>query len=346
MSEYIITKFRKYKFFLKYCIIGVVSIALELIIRNFSLLLELDQLFIIFVPLVFGIIFAFICNIKFNFNIPRYYYKISLIYFIVISLSSFIIQLLLTKVFIFENLNYEITRFVMSGLVFLIAYNFHIKFSFQKTKKVGVAIYLDKNENINEIFLKVGFYPDYIHVDMVDKTMNPDVDDPDLSKFDQIKKIWPNHRIESHIMSKNPLKYIDKLSLYSDVIYFHNEIEDEQKKVKDLILSKGVKAGIVIHTSKNYNNIIDITKNFEEILLLCIDKPGKSGQKFAEKAFSIIDVINNLKNRRKFLLCVDGGLSQKNIKRIDCDKIVSASNVFESINPKKQIINLQKILNN
>ena len=76
----------------------------------------------------------------------------------------------------------------MSGLVFIVAYNFHIKFSFQRNKKVGVAIYLDKNENIDEIFSKVGFYPDYIHVDMVDKTMNSTLQPPELKKFSEIKK--------------------------------------------------------------------------------------------------------------------------------------------------------------
>ena len=45
----------------------------------------------------------------------------------------------------------------MSGLVFIVAYNFHIKFSFKRNKKVGVAIYLDENENIDEIFSKVDF---------------------------------------------------------------------------------------------------------------------------------------------------------------------------------------------
>jgi len=54
----------------------------------------------------------------------------------------------------------------------------------------------------------------------------------------------------------------------------------------------------------------------------------------------------NLKIRSKFNLCVDGGLSQKNISKIECEKIVSASNVFKNVNPKKQITNLQKILNN
>ncbi len=337
---------RQNKLFLKYCLIGVLSILIELIIRNGFIFFEFNRIVIVVLPLLIGIFFAFICNIKLNFNIPRYYYTRSFFYFTIISLSSFSLQYLLSNFFLLQNLNYEFTRFLMSGLVFIIAYNFHIKFSFQRNKKVGVAIYLDKDENIDEIFSKVGFYPDYIHVDMVDKTMNSNVNTPELNKFSEIKKKWPNHKIESHIMSLEPLKYIDEFSKYSDVIYFHNEINEDQNLIKEAIFSKGKKPGIVIHASKDYSDINNIIKNFDEILLLCIENPGTSGQKFIDKTLPILDKINNLKYRSKFLLCVDGGISQSNIKQLDCDKIVSASNVFQNINPKKQITNLQKILNN
>ena len=337
---------RQNKLFIKYCFIGVLSIIIELILRSLFIYLNFIEILILILPLFIGIFFAFICNIKLNFNIPRYYYYKSFFYFSLISLSSFTIQFILSKIILFQGLNYEFSRLVMSGLIFIIAYNFHIKFSFRRNKKVGVAIYLDKNENIKEIFSKVEFHPDYIHVDMVDKTINSNVNDPDLTKFEEIKKIWPNHRIELHIMSKNPKKYIDKLSIYSDVIYFHYEIDENINELRELILSKGVKPGIVIHSSKEYRNISNVIKDFQETLLLCIDNPGESGQKFSNKAFSFIDQINLLNERSQFLLCVDGGLSLENIKKIDCDKIVSASNVFQSINPKKQIINLQKILNN
>ena len=80
--------------------------------------------------------------------------------------------------------------------------------------------------------------------------------------------------------------------------------------------------------------------------MLCIEKPGESGQKFLIESSSLIKKINKLKVREKFNLCVDGGLSQKNITKIECEKIVSASNVFKNENPKKQITNLQKLLNN
>ena len=336
---------KKAIFFLRYCLIGFLSILIELVIRKFLLSFNLSQIITSIFPLIVGITFAFVANITFNFKIPRYYYNKSFVYFSAISISSFTIQYLLSKIFTFQNLNYEITRFFFSGIIFLIAYFFHIKFSFAKNKKVGVAIYLDNNENIDEIFSKVGFYPDYIHVDFVDKTMNEHVGKPDFEKFDQIKNKWPNHRIESHIMSKNPIKYIDKFSKYSDVIYFHYEINEEINKVNNLVNKLNIESGLVLHASRKYNDLETIINPYKEVLILCIEKPGVSGQNFLEESTELINKINNLKIRSKFNLCVDGGLSQKNISRIECEKIVSASSVFKNENPKKQITYLQKILN-
>ena len=54
-------------------------------------------------------------------------------------------------------------------------------------------------------------YPDYIHIDMVDKTMNKNVNELELKKILEIKKRWPNHRIESHIMSMYPLNILKNL---------------------------------------------------------------------------------------------------------------------------------------
>ena len=346
MFNFKILNSRQNKLFLKYCIIGIFSIFFELFLRKLLLSLNLNIYIIHLLPLLAGIFFAFICNVKFNFNIPRYYFKYSLIYFSIISLTSFSLQFFLSKIIAFQNLNYEISRLVMSSLVFLIAYNFHIKFSFKKNKTVSVAVYLDHKEDIDNIFSKVGFHPDYIHIDMVDKSMNLNVDDPDFTKLDEVRKQWPNHRIESHIMSKRPHKYLDKFLPFSDVIYFHYEIDEDLNKIVKYIQNKGVKPGLVLHASRKYNNLKKIIDDFSELLVLCIDKPGESGQKLLDSSYSIIDEINNMKNRQKYTLCVDGGLSQENISKIDCDKIVSASSVFQSINPKQQIISLQKLLNN
>ena len=81
-------------------------------------------------------------------------------------------------------------------------------------------------------------------------------------------------------MSLEPLKYVDEFCKYSDVIYFHNEINEDKKLIKNAIINKGKKPGIVIHASKNYKDIDSIIKNYDEILLLCVEHPGTSGQKF------------------------------------------------------------------
>ena len=118
---------RKNKFFFKYCLIGASSILIELIIRNYFLYLNFNKIFIFILPLLIGITFAFICNIKFNFNVPRYYYTKSFIYFTLISLSSFSFNIFVKSIY-YKSLNYEFTRFnVRFG--FIVAYNFHIKFS-------------------------------------------------------------------------------------------------------------------------------------------------------------------------------------------------------------------------
>ena len=63
------------KYFFRYCIIGIISISFELIIRLILININLNSNFSSFLALFFGINLAFILNIKYNFTIPRYYYK-------------------------------------------------------------------------------------------------------------------------------------------------------------------------------------------------------------------------------------------------------------------------------
>ena len=99
-------------------------------------------------------------------------------------------------------MNFEQSRLLISGGFFLIGYFFHIKFSFKDNRKVGVAIYANGYENLNKIYKMIGPYPDFIHVDIVDKTMNLNASDSNLSKLETVKAYWPKHEINTHIMSK------------------------------------------------------------------------------------------------------------------------------------------------
>ena len=66
--------------------------------------------------------------------------------------------------------SYEKSRFIISGCLFLLGYILHRKFSFSEHKRVGIAVYANGQEDISGIHEKIGSFPDFIHVDIVDST--------------------------------------------------------------------------------------------------------------------------------------------------------------------------------
>ena len=136
------------KFLIIYIIIGFFSILFELFLRNIFIALNLNDLIYNYLPIAFGILFAFYFNIRFNFSVPKIYLKRSLLYFFIISVMSFIIQKMAKKFFILEFLDYNSQRVIYSGVLFLIGYFFHITFTFKKIIKVGVAIYANGYEEL------------------------------------------------------------------------------------------------------------------------------------------------------------------------------------------------------
>lgn len=83
-------------------------------------------------------------------------------------------------------------RFVTAAMVFLVSYSLHRKFTFTDIKKVGIALYLAHHENVAEVKETLKVIPDFIHLDLVDKTFNPQAQKVDLTKLQEIKKIRLN----------------------------------------------------------------------------------------------------------------------------------------------------------
>ena len=335
--------FYKKKHLIIYIIIGFFSLILELFIRkliNKNITTDTNFLHI---SLVFGILFAFYFNIKFNFNVPKIYLKKSLVYFFLISTFSYSFQYFVKNQIELSNFSFEEARVIISGTFFLIAYYFHTKFSFKESRKVGVAIYANGYEDIKKIYNLIGPYPDFIHVDIVDKTMNENALNTNLSKLEVVKAYWPNHSIETHIMSKKPLNLInDNILNFSDIIYVHNEI-DQKNEVINKIKSKNKTPGLVLHSIYKYEEIENLIKGFEQILVLSIEKPGMSGQKFNERSYKLIEKINSLKFRNKFTVCVDGGVKSNIINKFISEKVVSGSDVLNNIHPVRRIMMLQTL---
>jgi Pentose-5-phosphate-3-epimerase len=223
----------------------------------------------------------------------------------------------------------------------MLGYFLHRKITFRDFKKVGVAIYANGIENLKNIYSKIGHYPDFIHVDIVDESMKSNAEKVETYRLETMRAYWPNTQIQTHIMSYKPEKWLDDVIIHSDVVYIHAECKKNFdlyiKKIKD----KGKKAGIALTMATKPEKIIHLLKMVDYVLLLTIRIPGSSGQKFDSEGFERIKYVNNLPFRSNFTLCVDGGINENIVKMIDADNIVSGSSVLKSLNPKSKIMHLQ-----
>ena len=335
-----------------YIIYGLIATILELLLRNFFISIEFNILFSNGFSLIFGIFVMFWLNAKYNFSIPKHLLKKSFLYFATISLLSFLVQNILEvthksvfiniqNFFLFNIDDYNIFKIIILIIIYLAGYFLHLKISFKNTKKVGVAIYAHGIENIKSIFNKINYYPDFIHVDIIDQTMNLKAPKSALYKFEIISAYWPNSIIETHIMSKNPSQWISKVSKFSNIIYFHYSNNIDVSEIKKEIIKNGSVPGIAFHYTDNFDIVLKHIKDFEHVLILTINTPGISGQKFQNESLKLIAKINKLNLRKKIKLCIDGGINSSNVANINSDSIVSGKSVLNDKVPKKMIMRLK-----
>ena len=333
--------FYKIRFLLLYTIFGVLSIFIEFFIRFQLKEILNNESIVTFLAIFSGITFAFWANVNYNFSIPKSKRNRALKYFIMISILSALIQIFI-KIFLgLEKSNYEINRLIISGTVFIFAYGLHRKYSFRDYKKVGVAIYANGYENLEKIYKKIGQFSDFIHVDIIDSSMNSKAKEVKIHKLETMKAYWPDTQIQTHIMSLNPENWIDKVIPFSDVIYIHKESQRNINNFFKKIKKNKKKAGLALMMSTEVNEVINLLKEADYVLLLTIQKPGSSGQIFSKDAIEKVKYINSLNFRNKFTLCIDGGVNESNINFLNAENIVSGSSVLNDSNPKQQIMRLQ-----
>lgn len=323
-----------------YIVFGIVSLFVEILIYSF-LKDKLNNLFSSsIIGLIFGIMVSFWLNIRYNFKISYSKRNRALKYFVLIALFSYLIQILFINT-LQKYLSYELSRLIISGILFWIAYLLHKKLSFKDYKKVGIAIYANGVENIDFIYNKVNNYPDFIHVDIIDETFKKNHKKVLAYKLEVIRAHWKNKFIEAHIMSKNPKKWINKISQYVDRIYVHLDIEEDIYELQKIIIQNKCEFGIVIQNQSQLEKVDEYIKIVDSILVLSINKPGYSGQKFSLESLKLIGKLNSNKLRSKFSLNVDGGINTEIVKLIKADYVVSGSYVLNSKTPIKAIMILQ-----
>lgn len=173
---------------------------------------------------------------------------------------------------------------------------------------------------------------DYIHLDIMDGVfVNNESDMFEFINNNDIKK-----PLDIHLMVEDTLSYIEKYSkLKPNNITIHYEIKSNLLESINLIKEKDIKVGLAINPKTDINEIEKYLDKIDLLLIMSVE-PGLGGQ-------SYIDVSNKLKQARlfqkkyNFLIEVDGGIKDINIKNIDTDIAVVGSFITSSDNFQLQI---------
>ncbi len=331
----------RYRFLLLYTLYGGIAVAVELVtirgLEGLGFPFWMGNL----LGVIGGITFAFWMNVRFNFKIAKPKRNRALLYFVAISASSWSVQFVLRMQIQRLNVSYDLSRIVIAGGFFLIAYFFHRKYSFNEYKQVGVAIYADGVEDIGTIYEKILDYSDFIHIDIVDRTFRPDCPDTKAYRVEVVRAYWRNKPIETHIMSKTPSVWLPFVLPHVDRVFVHTDIDEDHSELFQTIRDSGCQPGIAVSIHEDLNGALRLMNDVNHILLLSIADPGLSGQAFEINTLERIGEVDQHSRRKRFVVTVDGGVNRETVGLIKAGHVVSGSYVLRSDKPTRQIMLLQ-----
>ena len=320
------------RYLVVYIFIGFFSLVIQFVVNY--LLYNFFDIEIFYIGVICSIFTAFYLNVKYNFYVKKHLLFKSLIIFFVVSHISYFIQENLMKLI---DVPYFQSMFLVSGLTFWFFYFLHKTFSFKNKSQIGLALHLNKNEKIEDIYNQIRNFPDFIHIDLISEDYNSQNISTDINLISKIENLWPKKTKQVHLMTNNPIEYIKKIN-NTKYIYFIdiNFVKEYQLNLNEL--SK-FNIGFTILMNSSKKEMDEALSLDNELMLLCVDKPGMSGQMFSENAYDIIQYID--KNINKSKITIDGGVNLDIIKNTSFNKYVSASNILTSLHPIGRIFELR-----
>ena len=331
-SELIFAFLSSKRYVVVYIIIGFFSLVIQFIVNY--VLYNFFDIEIFYIGVICSIISAFYLNVKYNFYVKKHLLFKSLIIFFLVSNISYLIQENLMKLI---DVPYFQSMFLVSGLTFWFFYFLHKTFSFKNKSQIGLALHLNKNEKIEDIYNQIRNFPDFIHIDLISEDYNSKNISTDIGLISTIENLWPNKTKQIHLMSNKPFEYIKKIN-NTKYIYFIdlNFIQEYLLNLEEL---KNFNIGFTILMNSSKKEIDEALVLDNEIMLLCVDEPGISGQMFSENAYDLIQYVEQNKINAK--VTIDGGVNLDIIKNTSSNKYVSASNILTSLHPAGRIFELR-----
>ena len=143
--------------------------------------------------------------------------------------------------------------------------------------------------------------------------------------------------LDVHLMIKNPDKYLeDFIKAGANSITVHQEEVIHLDRTLNRIKEFGAKAGVAINPSTPVNTLTEIAQLADLVLVMSVN-PGFGGQTFIHNSLKKIQQAVALRKETSanYLIEVDGGISNKNIKTVldaGCDVFIIGSSIFKAKN--------------
>ncbi|KYC51096.1 MAG: ribulose-phosphate 3-epimerase [Candidatus Methanofastidiosum methylothiophilum] len=194
---------------------------------------------------------------------------------------------------------------------------------------------------------------DIIHMDVMDGHFVPNITIGPLV-VEAVSKVT-KLPLDVHLMIENPSDYVEmffkslesgKRNTSLDYISFHIEASYHPHRLLNKIKEFGVKSGIALNPSTPINTITHLLDSMDLLVLMTVN-PGFGGQSFIESMLPKIKEAKELLKGHDIEILVDGGVTEKNIKKIrdaGADILVAGSSVFNERDSIKNNITRLKAL--
>ncbi|NPV50129.1 MAG: ribulose-phosphate 3-epimerase [Candidatus Methanofastidiosum sp.] len=195
---------------------------------------------------------------------------------------------------------------------------------------------------------------DIIHVDVMDGHFVPNITIGPLV-VEAVSKIT-SLPIDVHLMIENPSDYVELFSkaldkenrdISLDYVSFHIEASYHPHRLLNRIKELNVKSGIALNPSTPVSTITHLLDSMDLLIIMTVN-PGFGGQSFIETMLPKIKEAKKLVKGHDIEILVDGGVTEKNIKKIrdaGADILVAGSAVFNKKDSiKNNIIRLKALV--
>lgn len=281
-----------------------------------------------------GMSVSFVLNAALNFRVPWEHLVRTFGWFAAISGLSFALNMAVVRsAALVVGDHYAPLRLVIAGVLFIVGYSLHRRFTFDMARDFGIAVYAHEAEDVAGIYDRVGRNCDHVHVDLIDETMLPTAWPVRLEVLDEVRELWPNVPVSLHVMSHYPRHWVDQTWDRVDWFLVHAEAQDDLWDLIYACRERDKRIGLVWRDGIPIASLMPYLPHLDFVVVLGICQPGVSGQPMSPRAIEVAATLDRLRARYGFDVMFDGGVKETNVGRVPAKYIVAASAVLNAENP-------------